>query len=145
MSNELNSHTENKKVIAVYDYNGSDLQKNLLSFKKGDILEIIECNETNWWRAKDSTGKIALIPANYTKEVLIEYTHTEEKLETGTPPNDHRPIKKVIKINTIKKQPNHNSQDNILSTKPKKLPPKPPNSNEIPPKVEENIKEEKIE
>ena len=70
MSNNENNQNANhpKKVIALFDYNGSDLQKNLLSFKKGDILEIIESNESNWWKAKDSSGKIALIPANYTKE-----------------------------------------------------------------------------
>ena len=45
MSNDKEHNNANhkpKSVIALFDYNGSEIQKNLLSFKKGDILEIIE-------------------------------------------------------------------------------------------------------
>eukprot|EP01091_Cochliopodium_minus_P006811 TRINITY_DN1678_c0_g1_i1.p1 TRINITY_DN1678_c0_g1~~TRINITY_DN1678_c0_g1_i1.p1 ORF type:complete len:1073 (+),score=394.17 TRINITY_DN1678_c0_g1_i1:63-3281(+) len=122
--NENHNKESNKRAIAKFDYNGSEIQNNLLSFKKGDLLELLETNETNWWKAKDSNGTIALIPANYVKEIEEDLNDSTENMNINVDPN--RPLKKVIKINMnlLKKTPPNEPAP--LSPKPKKSPPKPP-------------------
>jgi len=54
-----------------FDFEAAD--DNEISFKKGDVLEIIDC-EGDWWyaRAKQS-GQVGYIPSNY----MIEYSNPE--------------------------------------------------------------------
>jgi hypothetical protein len=56
-------------VIAMYDYNAK--RKGNLSFTKGEILEIIDKNKSNCWRAKRiENGEVGNIPSNY-----VEFIH----------------------------------------------------------------------
>ena len=45
-----------------------------LSFKKGDILVVVEQNEEHWWTAVDEQGNKGLIPEPYVKKVCIAVT-----------------------------------------------------------------------
>lgn len=42
-----------------------------LSFKKNDILVIVEQNEEKWWTAMDELGNKGLIPEPYVKKVCF--------------------------------------------------------------------------
>ncbi|KAM3957693.1 LOW QUALITY PROTEIN: SH2/SH3 adaptor protein dock [Aphomia sociella] len=76
--NEDNVHTyamaENVLdiVVALYSFTSSGEQE--LSFEKGDRLEIVErppC-DPEWFRARDSRGRLGLVPRNYLQE-LADY------------------------------------------------------------------------
>lgn len=45
-----------------------------LSFKKGDILVVVEQNEEKWWTAMDEQGNKGLIPEPYVKKVCTTVT-----------------------------------------------------------------------
>ena len=50
-------------VQGVFDFESSDPDD--LPFRKGDILEVIDKPEENWWTAKNNLGKIGQIPVPY--------------------------------------------------------------------------------
>ncbi|KAG8433266.1 hypothetical protein GDO86_017522 [Hymenochirus boettgeri] len=39
-----------------------------LSFRKGDIIEVIDCSDRNWWKGRIS-GKTGLFPQNYVNQI----------------------------------------------------------------------------
>ncbi|KAM4632362.1 GRB2-related adapter protein [Discoglossus pictus] len=49
-------------VQAHFDYTAQTMSE--LSFKRGDIIEVIDCSDSNWWRGRIS-GRIGLFPHNY--------------------------------------------------------------------------------
>lgn len=54
--------------VAVYDY--EPRTPGDLLFKKGDHLEIIDNNHTDWWRARSRTNHMeGYVPANYVAPV----------------------------------------------------------------------------
>ena len=56
---------ENSKVLlfqGAYDFQGEDESE--LSFKKGDVLKIINNNDEGWWKA-EKDGEVGLVPAQY--------------------------------------------------------------------------------
>ncbi|KAF6036725.1 dock [Bugula neritina] len=60
-------------VITLYQFSSNNLEE--LNFNKDERLEIIEKPEEDpeWWRARNSVGKIGLVPRNYV-EVLSDST-----------------------------------------------------------------------
>lgn len=52
-----------------------------LSFKKNDILVVVEQNEEKWWTAMDEHGNKGLIPEPYVKKVCTFYLHLKGCLE----------------------------------------------------------------
>nr|CAB3233853.1 crk-like protein [Phallusia mammillata] len=50
-------------VRAMFDFKGNDSDD--LPFSKGEILEIIEKPEENWWNARNAQGQIGQIPVPY--------------------------------------------------------------------------------
>eukprot|EP01137_Pigoraptor_chileana_P027899 Opistho-2@11102 len=48
---------------ALYDYEASDVDE--LSFKAGDIIQIVNKDNEGWWQGKIGTGKAGLFPSNY--------------------------------------------------------------------------------
>jgi len=52
-----------EKFIAKYDFQGNDQED--LPFTKGEILTILQKDEEQWWTAKDSKGKVGLVPRPY--------------------------------------------------------------------------------
>ncbi|KAF0989461.1 hypothetical protein HZS_3230 [Henneguya salminicola] len=72
-------------VEALYDYEAQD--KNELSFKEGEILNIHEKMAEDWIPASNNKGDMGFIPANYVKVVeknLPEQTQTS-KVEKSVP------------------------------------------------------------
>ncbi|XP_017784323.1 PREDICTED: cytoplasmic protein NCK1 isoform X2 [Nicrophorus vespilloides] len=59
-------------VVALYSFSSTSDQE--LSFEKGDRLEILErpASDPEWYRARNATGLIGLVPRNYLQE-LSEY------------------------------------------------------------------------
>ena len=51
-----------------------------LSFKKGDILVVVEQNEEKWWTAVDEQGNKGLIPEPYVKKVCIAAASSDSTL-----------------------------------------------------------------
>ena len=55
-------------MLPQYNFTARDDED--LSFHKGELLNIIEKHEPEWWRAQSqSTLEIGVIPANYVTEV----------------------------------------------------------------------------
>lgn len=84
--NAQNSHNANnedqqatiasvKKVCALYDL--ISYEPDELSFKKGDIITVIESVYRDWWRGLLPSGKVGIFPLNYVTPVI---TKTPEEL-----------------------------------------------------------------
>lgn len=70
------AETETVTYIALGDFAAQ--QTGDLTFKKGDVLHIIEKKPDGWWLAKDAEGVEGLIPRTY-----LEPYNKEEKLESS--------------------------------------------------------------
>lgn len=57
-----------KKVCALYDL--ISYEPDELSFKKGDIITVIESVYRDWWRGTLSNGKVGIFPLNYVTPVV---------------------------------------------------------------------------
>lgn len=57
-----------KKVCALYDL--ISYEPDELSFKKGDIITVIESVYRDWWRGMLSNGKVGIFPLNYVSPVI---------------------------------------------------------------------------
>ena len=68
----MQSQTPNKVFVALYDYDARTDED--LSFKKGDLLEILNDTQGDWWFARcRSTKQEGYIPSNYVaKQKSIE-------------------------------------------------------------------------
>ncbi|KAI7852379.1 hypothetical protein BDC45DRAFT_185919 [Circinella umbellata] len=53
-----------ERVEALHDYSASTDDPTELSFRKGEVLEVVE-KKGNWWQAKKSDGTMGIIPSNY--------------------------------------------------------------------------------
>jgi len=60
------SAAPSNKVIttALYDYDAQDAQE--LSFKEGEIIEVLQKNEDGWWYGSLPNGAMGLFPSNFT-------------------------------------------------------------------------------
>lgn len=55
-------------VRALYNFNANDPED--LSFRKGELLNILEMHEEQWWKAQaQSSLQIGVVPANYLEEI----------------------------------------------------------------------------
>ncbi len=53
-----------QRVIARFDFTASESEE--LSFRRGDVIEVLGQEDENWWRGRiSSTGATGLFPANY--------------------------------------------------------------------------------
>jgi hypothetical protein len=60
-------------VKALYPFAARDPED--LSFNKGELLNIIEKHEDQWWRAQSqATLQIGTIPVNYVQEVRYNFS-----------------------------------------------------------------------
>ncbi|ORX61646.1 SH3-domain-containing protein [Hesseltinella vesiculosa] len=60
------SYPSNDSVEAIYDFNGANA--NDLSFKQGDIIEVLDRVNNDWWRGR-LHGREGLFPCNYVKKL----------------------------------------------------------------------------
>ncbi|CAB4257167.1 similar to Saccharomyces cerevisiae YHL002W HSE1 Subunit of the endosomal Vps27p-Hse1p complex required for sorting of ubiquitinated membrane proteins into intralumenal vesicles prior to vacuolar degradation [Maudiozyma barnettii] len=77
MNDEVQAPKVVKKVRAMYDLNSSE--KDELSFKKGDIIIVLEQVYRDWWRGT-LHGKIGIFPLNYVTPI-VESTIQELQIE----------------------------------------------------------------
>ncbi|XP_040280986.1 cytoplasmic protein NCK2 [Bufo bufo] len=63
------SNGQNTKILHVVQtlYPFSSVTEEELNFEKGEIMEVIEKpeNDPEWWKCKNSSGQIGLVPKNY--------------------------------------------------------------------------------
>ncbi|CAH2223231.1 cytoplasmic NCK2 [Pelobates cultripes] len=63
------SNGQNTKVLHIVQtlYPFSSVTEEELNFEKGEIMEVIEKpeNDPEWWKCKNSSGQIGLVPKNY--------------------------------------------------------------------------------
>lgn len=57
-----------KKVCALYDL--ISYEPDELSFKKGDVITVIESVYRDWWRGMLSSGKVGIFPLNYVSPMI---------------------------------------------------------------------------
>lgn len=69
--------------VALYSFTSNNEQE--LSFEKGDRLEIIERppSDPEWFRARDSRGRVGLVPRNYLQELADYLTAPYAEGEAG--------------------------------------------------------------
>lgn len=76
------------KVLAQYPFSAKDAED--LSFKKGDVLIVVEQNEEKWWTAINEQGQKGLIPEPYVKK-LCDLQQPGSPVPPAAPqPNDQR-------------------------------------------------------
>lgn len=85
-----------KKVCALYDLISYEADE--LSFKKGDIITVIESVYRDWWRGLLPSGKVGIFPLNYVTPVITK--SPEELAREATVENYLQDIelKKVEKL-----------------------------------------------
>ncbi|XP_015761195.1 PREDICTED: crk-like protein [Acropora digitifera] len=73
------------KVQAQYPFTATDAED--LSFKKNDILVVVEQNEEKWWTAMDDKGNKGLIPEPYVKRLVdIQQAQLAQQGQQGGSP-----------------------------------------------------------
>ncbi|KAK2566156.1 Adapter molecule Crk [Acropora cervicornis] len=70
------------KVQAQYPFTATDAED--LSFKKNDILVVVEQNEEKWWTAMDDKGNKGLIPEPYLVDIQ-QAQQAQQGLQGGSP------------------------------------------------------------
>lgn len=75
------------KVQAQYPFSAKDAED--LSFKKGDVLIVVEQNEEKWWTAINEQGQKGLIPEPYVKK-LCDMQPGSPVQPMAPPANDQR-------------------------------------------------------
>lgn len=57
-------------IVPLYIDTASADDPNELSFKKGEVLEVVE-RKGNWWQARKSDGTVGIIPSNYVSSFYL--------------------------------------------------------------------------
>ncbi|PVU98585.1 hypothetical protein BB559_001446 [Furculomyces boomerangus] len=115
-----------KEVLrkSLYDFIGADAGE--LTFKTGDIVEVVDIIDDGWWMGKiiESTnhhhiGKSGLFPVSYTEEyerkpsTRIERQHSSPILSTKSSLNLKSGISNVNDIHRVRSTPDNNNVDNF--------------------------------
>ena len=98
------------KVRALYDLQSSEEDE--LSFKKGDIIRVIEPVYKDWWRGS-LNGKIGIFPVNYVV-AIPEKTEQEKLREQKEEKFILDKKQKVDSLQAVLAENKHNSPDTIL-------------------------------
>lgn len=88
-----------KRVCALYDL--ISYEPDELSFRKGDIINVIESVYRDWWRGSLSNGKIGIFPLNYVTPVTSksrEEISREKKMEKTLIEVELRKVDKLLAL-----------------------------------------------
>uniref|UniRef100_A0A2K5NJM2 Nephrocystin-1 n=1 Tax=Cercocebus atys TaxID=9531 RepID=A0A2K5NJM2_CERAT len=80
--NEYHKQSTGEEYIAVGDFTAQ--QAGDLTFKKGEILLVIEKKPDGWWIAKDAKGNEGLVPRTYLEPYSEEEEEGQESIEEGS-------------------------------------------------------------
>ncbi|XP_077815117.1 nephrocystin-1 isoform X6 [Macaca mulatta] len=80
--NEYHKPSTGEEYIAVGDFTAQ--QAGDLTFKKGEILLVIEKKPDGWWIAKDAKGNEGLVPRTYLEPYSEEEEEGQESIEEGS-------------------------------------------------------------
>ncbi|XP_023046153.1 nephrocystin-1 isoform X3 [Piliocolobus tephrosceles] len=80
--NEYHKQSTSEEYIAVGDFTAQ--QAGDLTFKKGEILLVIEKKPDGWWIAKDAKGNEGLVPRTYLEPYSEEEEEGQESVEEGS-------------------------------------------------------------
>uniref|UniRef100_A0A2I3M9F2 Nephrocystin-1 n=1 Tax=Papio anubis TaxID=9555 RepID=A0A2I3M9F2_PAPAN len=80
--NEYHKPLTSEEYIAVGDFTAQ--QAGDLTFKKGEILLVIEKKPDGWWIAKDAKGNEGLVPRTYLEPYSEEEEEGQESIEEGS-------------------------------------------------------------
>lgn len=101
-----------RKVCALYDL--VSYEPDELSFRKGDIITVIESVYRDWWRGSLSSGKIGIFPLNYVTPVqsksMEEIVH-QNQMETNLINIESRKIDALVTL--LSSQPDASSEAQI--------------------------------
>ncbi|CAI5755697.1 unnamed protein product [Candida verbasci] len=97
------------KVRALYDL--ISYEQDELSFRKGDVITVIESVYRDWWRGSLPDGKIGIFPLNYVTPIINK---SPQELTKELNQEDHLlnvEQKKVDKLLHLLNQPNPNEDE----------------------------------
>jgi hypothetical protein len=105
------SEDENVKFAeARWDYGGAEGRNDVLSFKKGDSLKIVNDEDSKFWKC-ELNGKVGLCPANYlkilskTKSTTTKSTAAKSATKSTTKSTPKSSNKSANKSTSIKSSP----------------------------------------
>jgi hypothetical protein len=70
------------KARAIFDYAEEDPQSKSLQFNKGDIITIIQKDDSGWWKG-ELNGKMGWLPSNFVEEISDQYDNQEYYDQSG--------------------------------------------------------------
>lgn len=85
-----------KKVCAIYDL--ISYEPDELSFKKGDVITVIESVYRDWWRGALPSGKVGIFPLNYVTPLLSK---TPEEVAREAAVEDRLQREELVKIDEL--------------------------------------------
>ncbi|KAF7581218.1 VHS domain family protein [Clavispora lusitaniae] len=103
-----------KKVCALYDL--ISYEPDELSFKKGDIITVIESVYRDWWRGMLPDGKVGIFPLNYVTPVIPKSAEEEARelaLETRLVNIDSKKVEKLLAL--LSANPESVSEDEVTA------------------------------
>lgn len=120
-SSQINHEEENqqpatiasiKKVCALYDL--ISYEPDELSFKKGDIITVIESVYRDWWRGLLPNGRVGIFPLNYVTPVITkspEELAREVTLESVLQDIELKKVEKLLAL--LSSNPNEVPEDEV--------------------------------
>lgn len=101
-----------KKVCALYDL--ISYEPDELSFRKGDIITVIESVYRDWWRGSLPNGKVGIFPLNYVRPVISkspeELAH-DQQIEADLMNVQSRNVNKLLAL--LSSQPDPRAEEEI--------------------------------
>lgn len=87
---------EHTRVSAVWGYDYEHNGKSI-SFAAGEMFDLVEKSNADWWLVSRVPGEKFFVPANYLKEEQIENKHLPQSPKTAPKPLSPKPSPKQIK------------------------------------------------
>lgn len=73
------------RIVAIYNYlNHNERSEGDLEFRQGEQLELVEETSPHWWKAKNASGIIGLVPSSFVQKVVSP--HPDKFAQTNRAP-----------------------------------------------------------